>query len=62
VTSVPLQGTVAHLHHYVVNAAGVHHLYFDDKGTLVQFEFADTTGKATITLDRPRGMTIADAR
>ena len=60
--SVALQGTVAQLHHYVVSAAGVHHLYFDDKGRLVQFEFADTTGKATITLDRPRGMTIADAR
>ena len=57
--TVPVQGSAARLHHYTVDAGGTHHLYFDDEGTMVQFEVADITGKATITLDRPRAMRIA---
>jgi uncharacterized protein DUF6134 len=57
--SVQVGGSSERLHHYVVDAAGQHHLYFDADGTLVQFEFSDITGKATITLDRPRAIAIA---
>jgi hypothetical protein len=45
-----LAGATALLHHYLVEADGVHHLYFDGTGRLVQVEFTDITGKATITL------------
>jgi hypothetical protein len=58
-TMVQVAGSHERLHHYVVDAAGQHHLYFDEGGTLVQFEFSDITGKATITLDRPRAIAIA---
>jgi hypothetical protein len=60
--SVTLQGSIARLHHYVVEADGTHHLYFDGDGTLVRFEFADLTGKAIATLAEPYGVAIADAR
>ena len=44
-------GETWRLHHYVMDADGEHHLYFDALGTLVCLEFSDLTGKATVSLN-----------
>jgi len=45
-----VSGTRMHLRHLVLDADGLHDLYFDPNGTLVQMAFSDITGRATISL------------
>jgi hypothetical protein len=47
--TLKIAGAVHRVEHYVLRAGSTNHLYFDEKGLLVASEYADITGKVTIS-------------
>ena len=61
VNNLRLGDALVAAHHYVVTGERVNHLYFDEKGQLVQCQYGDITGTVTLTRIGVPQTIIADA-
>ncbi len=57
-----LDGRPRQVHHYTLKAEGLHHLYFDDQGKLVETVFAGITGSVTLALKEHAVSQLTDAQ
>ena len=60
--TLKVAGVMHQVEHYVLRAGSTNHLYFDEKGLLVASEYADITGKVTISAKKIIAGAQADGR